>query len=156
MWWGGLVVFWPNILSILVLIEIRIRIKTRLWQQFVRFWRRWSYFCFDNWRQSQWKNKSISQIKDSTNIVRMKNIMWGISVNSYFQASIRFWMKRVLCYVVFVLDIFRFNLNFFHSIFFLFPFRSSVLKPNLHLLFRNSKLSAKSRILRSKRPFSKL
>ena len=37
-WWGGVgwggggVVFWPNILSILVLIEIRIRIKTRLWQ----------------------------------------------------------------------------------------------------------------------------
>ena len=29
---GGVVVFWPNILSILVLIEIRIRIKTRLWQ----------------------------------------------------------------------------------------------------------------------------
>ena len=29
-WWGGGVVFRPNILSILVLIEIRIRIKTRL------------------------------------------------------------------------------------------------------------------------------
>ena len=29
--WGN-VVFWPNILSILVLIVIRIRIKTRLWQ----------------------------------------------------------------------------------------------------------------------------
>ena len=32
---GGVVVFWPNILSILVLIEIMIRIKTRLWQFFV-------------------------------------------------------------------------------------------------------------------------
>ena len=30
-WWGG-GGFWPNILSILVLIEIMIRIKTRLWQ----------------------------------------------------------------------------------------------------------------------------
>jgi len=27
--WGG---FWPNVLSLLVLIEIRMRIKTRLWQ----------------------------------------------------------------------------------------------------------------------------
>ena len=34
-WWGG---FWPNILSLIVLIEIRIRIKTRLWQ-FEVVWR---------------------------------------------------------------------------------------------------------------------
>ena len=38
-WWGGGGGgFWPNILSLLVLIEMRIRIKTRLWQLYKNFY----------------------------------------------------------------------------------------------------------------------
>ena len=40
-WWGG--GFGPNILSLLVLIKIRTRIKTRLWQL------QWLYICTIHW-----------------------------------------------------------------------------------------------------------